>query len=132
MTTEAQREQAERRETMLQDADLRRRREQQGSTFLDHTHIDDDGGRFAVVNRATIVSAEPTPASQYPAASSPWADPQPGVEPPLGIDINWMPPLDPSPVSIPGEGTGDACAPSSPLDVETASPSSSTDDDGVD
>jgi protein-disulfide isomerase-like protein with CxxC motif len=44
MTTEAQREKAKREEVIRND---QRVREQQGSTFLEHTH-NDEGGRCLV------------------------------------------------------------------------------------
>ena len=65
MATEAQREQAERRETLLQDADLRRRQERergsQGSTYLDHHHSE-LGGRFGSIETETI-TGRPSPLS---------------------------------------------------------------------
>jgi hypothetical protein len=60
MTTEAQREQQERRETLEND---RRVREQQsrGSTYLDHHHSE-LGGRFGSIETETI-TGRPSPLS---------------------------------------------------------------------
>jgi hypothetical protein len=107
--------------------DQRVREQAQGTTFHQHAQSaanDTAGGRFAATGSHTVVGAQPLP--KYPAASTPFQrDPVPD-EPPLGIDINAMPELDPSaasPVSV--EGTGGAAAPSAPPDVEPAPPSSS-------
>jgi hypothetical protein len=80
-----QEEQAEKLRVTLQDADVRRRQQEQSGTYLSQTHIDDAGGRFAAVNAATIVGQ--TPAPKYPAAGAHQADPV-GTEPPLGFSVN--------------------------------------------
>jgi hypothetical protein len=104
-------EQRERRETFAQDLDLRRRQEReqqaQGSTFLAHTHVDDAGGRFAVVHETTIVGSSLV--TKYPQLSSgPWAGPDiVPPEPPLGYRINDVEPTGSSPC---GEATGPASA----------------------
>ena len=106
MTTEAQREQAERREVLRNDQRVR----EQGATYFSHTHSD-LGGRFALAqDREQIVGESPAP--QYPAlpASSPWAGPDlVGPEPPLGYSVNA---LEPSAVSTspaePGPAFADA------------------------
>ena len=46
-------------------------------------------GRF---NPGSYVSGS-EPAVNYPAASGPWSGPQPGQEPPLGIDVNALEPV---------------------------------------
>ena len=112
-----QEEQAEKRRVLLQDADVRRRQQEQSSgTFLSHTHIDDAGGRFAAVNAAKIVGQLPTIAASYPAASAAHQTELP-PEPSLGFSIDEMPGLEPSmptPCSSSVEATGDpADAPSS-------------------
>jgi hypothetical protein len=51
------------------------------STYRDHARAnDEEGGRFAVEANS--------PAEQYPRLpeTSPWSQPQPGLEPPLGAD----------------------------------------------
>jgi len=73
---QSQEEQEERRATLDND---RRVREQQGGTYLSHTHNDLAGGRFAAVGAQTIVGQSPNP---YPAASAHQRDPVPD-EPPL-------------------------------------------------
>jgi len=112
-----QEEQAEKRRVLLQDADLRRRQQEQSSgTFLSHTHIDDAGGRFAAVNAAKIVGQLPTIAAAYPPASAAHQTELP-PEPSLGFSIDEMPGLESSmaiPCSSSVEATGDpADAPSS-------------------
>jgi hypothetical protein len=90
MTTEAQREQQERREVLLQDADLRRRQEREqkakGSTLHQFAIADAeiDRGRFNATERSTAIGSTPLP--QYPElslASPRHHDPVPN-EAPLG------------------------------------------------
>jgi hypothetical protein len=114
--TEHSEERKLRRETLLQDADLRRReREQQakGSTFLDHARVDDAGGRFATVNAVTVIGRDGPPT--YPQLpGGPWSgqDPVPD-EQPFGVDINAVEPIDPPPADLPvGAPGGAADAPS--------------------
>ena len=59
--------QAEKRSVMRQDADVKNR--QQGGTFFSHALADAqiDHGRFAAINKTTVVGTE---AARYPAASS--------------------------------------------------------------
>jgi hypothetical protein len=93
-TSDQEEEQAERRRVLVQDADLRR--QQQASTFLAQTHIDDAGGRFAAVNAAIIVGSEPVVKYPQLPENNPWrSDPVPD-EPPLGYRIDAMPELEPS------------------------------------
>jgi hypothetical protein len=134
MATEAQREQAERRETLLQDADLRRRQERergsQGSTYLDHHHSE-LGGRFGAIESESV-TGRPSPAPPPLPANSPWSgqNPEPGMEPPLGYRIDQMSEPDP-PANDPDAGaTGGADAPFIPLDVEIAPPLSHTKEHG--
>jgi hypothetical protein len=106
MTTSAQDERKERRETLLQDEDLRRRqelkRQNEGTTFLAQTHVDIDGGRFAATNAATIIGQNSPPKYPQLPSSSPWsgADPVPD-EPPLGHRVDRMPGLEPPAVCSP-------------------------------
>jgi hypothetical protein len=97
----SQEEQEERKRVTLQDADLRRQQQQQEQsqrdptgTFFSHTHADEisGGGRFAAVNPATVVGAQPLPTYPQLPSSSPWSgsDPVPD-EPPLGFRIDVMP-----------------------------------------
>jgi hypothetical protein len=89
----SQEEQREREETLRNDLDVKRQQAQreQSGTFFSHAEAaanDTAGGRFASVNVATVVGAEP--AMKYPQlpSSSPWsgAQPEPGPEPPLGFE----------------------------------------------
>jgi hypothetical protein len=128
MTTSDQEEQAERRRVLLQDADLRRRQQEQAQreqsgTYLSHTHDDLSGGRFAALGNPTIVGS--TEATRYPAASAAHQIQLPD-EPPLGFD---NPELEPSFASLASvQDPGGAAARSSPADVEPAPPSSPVDD----
>jgi hypothetical protein len=122
MTTEAEEEQAERRRVLRNDQRVR----EQGSTYRDHTHIDDAGGRFAAVNAAEIVGGTPTPI--YPAlpASSPWAGPDlVGREPPLGFEIDAL-----EPSSFPAQATGPTSEADSPSTVLPCSDEPLADDVG--
>jgi hypothetical protein len=124
-------EQAERRRVMLQDADVRR--QQGGSTYLDHTHDDTSGGRFAAIGTPYVVGSTPIPKYPELPADSPFHhDPVP-PEPPLSADEN--PALNPSspepfPSSVQetGEPTSDVAPSPTPLgDVQrtdVGSPSS--------
>jgi hypothetical protein len=86
MVTEAQRDQQDRIDVQRNDADVRRQ-QQQGSTYLDHTHSD-LGGRFAITEHQTVVG-RPSPAPPPLPPTSPWAGPDPtGPEPPLGYAID--------------------------------------------
>jgi hypothetical protein len=84
MSTQSQEEQAERIETLRNDQSVR---QQQGSTYLDHTHSD-LGGRFAQLGGPQTItgkSPEPPPLPK----SSPWSGPDPcGDEPALGYSID--------------------------------------------
>ena len=75
---ESQREQAERRRVLAQDASLR----EQTGTFMSHTHSD-AGGRFSAVGAANVVGSTQFP--QYPAAGPHQSDPC-ELEPPLVIE----------------------------------------------
>jgi hypothetical protein len=93
-----QEEQAERRRVLANDLSVRQQQQrEQASTYLAQTHIDDAGGRFASVNAASIVGANPIP--NYPAAAAHQADPC-GQEPPLGYAIDAMPALEPTPTVV--------------------------------
>ena len=113
MSTSAQDEQRERQRVFAQDQSLR------GSTFHQHALADAQipRGRFSAVETTYVVGSKPTIA--YPAAGAHQADPC-GTEPALGYDINS---LEQASVLAEAQGpTGDAVAPSVPLDVEPASP----------
>jgi hypothetical protein len=84
MTTEAQREQAERREVLRNDARVR----EQTGTYMSHTHDDLAGGRFAATGTPHIIGSTAVPI--YPAAPAHQSDPV-GLEPPIDE------PLEPSP-----------------------------------
>jgi hypothetical protein len=76
---------------------LEQRQREQGSTFFDQYHSD-IGGRFGVIQHETVigrVSPSPPPLP----ASSPWsgAQPEPGLEPPLGYAIHQVEPSTPAP-----------------------------------
>jgi hypothetical protein len=92
-----QEEEAERIETLLQDAELRQREQRQkqqreGSTFLEQYHSD-IGGRFSVT-QTEIVTGRASPQLPPLPACSPWssAQPEPGLEPPLGYAIHQVEP----------------------------------------
>jgi hypothetical protein len=96
---------------MRQDADVRRRQQEQSrngdtGTYLSYTHDDLSGGRYAAIGTATVVGAKADVASVYPAASAHQHDPVP-PEPPTGVDINEMPPIEPSAAAVFVEATGD-------------------------
>jgi hypothetical protein len=96
------------------------------STFLDHTHNNDEGGRFA--KPQNVIGSEPT--AQYPMAAPNWSVDPTGVEPPLNIDVNAVEPC--------GEkfeieaSCGDAAPPhpdrAIPLDASAVEPASSLGD----
>ena len=121
--------QSEKRNIMRQDADVRRRQQEQSrngdtGTYLSHTHDDTSGGRYAAIGSAMVVGAKADVASVYPAAAPHQRDPV-GQEPSLGYPID-----EPSAVislHSPVEATGGAEAPSSSAsDVEHAAPPSSS------
>jgi hypothetical protein len=91
MTTEAQREQEERRATLLNDARLRE--QQRGATyssFADAFADEDRGGRFKTINQPIHTAATPVYPEQPP--TSPFHhDPVPD-EPPLGFSVNELQP----------------------------------------
>ena len=76
--------QAERKQVLRNDARVR-----SGSTFFDHTHNNDEGGRYAKPMNVT----GSTPTVEYPRLpSGPWADPvQIPPEEPLGYGISEAP-----------------------------------------
>jgi len=105
MTTEAQREQIERRETLRNDLSVRRQQQppmfapdqtlpNQPTTLHQHAQSDADipRGRFSAVETAFVVGSKSDVAGAYPAAGPHQADPC-GPEPPLGYSVN---DLDPS------------------------------------
>jgi hypothetical protein len=124
-------EQRDRQEYLENEKRLKRERE--ASTYLAHTHLDDQGGRFGAINSATIVGQDPFPKYPELPSTSPFHhDPVPD-EPPLGFSVNEMQP-EPSTVgSAVGTGpTSEADAPSTVLPfsdeqcADDVGPSSST------
>jgi hypothetical protein len=90
MTTEHQREQAERLEVTLQDADVRRQQQQKSEATTMHQHAqsqanDISGGRFGALGTPHVVGS--TLAPKYPAASAAHQTELPPEEP-LGIKID--------------------------------------------
>jgi hypothetical protein len=118
MTTEAQREQAERRRVFAQDQSLPKR----ATTFHQFAQSDAQTprGRFTQVDAATVVGANPT--IDYPAGPAWCADPgSQCVEPPLGFD---NPALEPAFLASPAQATGPTSdAPSTPLGQRDVGPS---------
>lgn len=122
----------EKRDVLRND---RRIRDQEGSTFFDHTH-NDIGGRFAAISSPHVVGSESIP--KYPAAFL-QHDPVP-KENPLGYSINEMDTTgqphelkasdasldEPSPLSPAPQGnSGDPDAPSTTASSSSGSMSSS-------
>jgi hypothetical protein len=106
MTTESQRDQAERKAMLEND---RRVREQEAGTYFSHATDSEPGGRFLKAEGPPhVVGTSPIP--RYPAlpGSSPWSgEDVVGQEPPLGFQIDAMPALEPSAAtSAPVEATG--------------------------
>jgi hypothetical protein len=114
MVTSAMEDDKLRREVLENDRKVRE--QQQAGTFFSHTHPEDEvGGRFARVSPMTIVGATPIP--KYPQLpSGPWSGSDPvGQEPPTGVAIDYMRPLEPSMVgasSVEATGPTSADAPS--------------------
>jgi hypothetical protein len=104
--TEHQHEQDERLETMLQDAELRKRQENTMLGFALEETI--PRGRYTApggVGTPQVTGSRDTP--QYPAAGGPWQGPDPvGIEPPLGHEINSVEPFDSSPLENGSAATG--------------------------
>jgi len=81
--TSAKDEQRERRAVLRND-----RRIREPSAYIDHTHDDASGGRFAKVARSTVTGADPVPLYPRQPANSPWANDPIGQEPSLGYPID--------------------------------------------
>ena len=104
----------------------RRQQAQQGGTFFSHSvsqAAELSGGRYGAAMGAPSVTGA-TPIPNYAAAGVHQSDPV-GTEPPLGVDVNEMPPLESSTGLSAVEATGGAVAPSCPSGVEPAPPPSS-------
>jgi hypothetical protein len=88
MSTEYQKEQAERRETLQNDA--RVRQQQQGTTFSQFAQdeANEIGGRFGAHEKSVVVGSAPAP--DYPPGPT-WCAGDQGVEPALGYAINDAP-----------------------------------------
>jgi hypothetical protein len=137
-----QEEERERRETLENDRKVleaeRQRIAREGTTLHRFAQSQADelsGGRFAAINPTTVVGSDPT--LKYPPlpSSSPWsgAQPEPGVEPQLGYEINRLTPYELEPsmgTTRPVEDTGGAPSSAPPDDVAAPPPSSKGSDDG--
>jgi hypothetical protein len=122
---EDQIDQAGKLRVTLQDADLRRRQQEQSGTFFAHALAqagDLAGGRFGAATGGAphVVGSVPVP--KYPAAGSHQHDPV-GTEPPLGVDA--MSGFEPSAVSV--TAAEDSGAPAGAAPSSTVAPPS---DDG--
>jgi hypothetical protein len=80
----SQLDQADRKEVLENDRRLRQQQEQ-GSTFLEHTH-NEAGGRYAAISSPQIVGST-TPIPKYEGAPN-WAHDPSGIEPSLGYRID--------------------------------------------
>jgi hypothetical protein len=82
---------ADKLETLLNDKRVLRQ-QKEASTFSQFANSDanQDAGRFAAINKATVVGATP---KQPDYAAPNWSPQAVGVEPPLGIDVNAMEPV---------------------------------------
>jgi hypothetical protein len=123
-----QEEEQERKAVLENDRSVREQQKQreQGSTFLDHTHDDLSGGRFAAIGAPTVVGRDAV--IKYPAAAAHQHDPVPD-EPPVGYDVNEMPPLEPS-MAVNSPSIEDMAGISAPADTGGA-PSSVPPEDVV-
>ena len=80
-------------EALFNEQKLRNaQRRNSASTFSQfaNSEANQDAGRFAAINKATVVGATPKP-PEYAAPN--WAPQAVGVEPQLGIDVNAMEPV---------------------------------------
>jgi hypothetical protein len=121
-----QEEEQERRETLENDRLVREAEQRrillEGSTMHQHAQSaanDEAGGRFASVNPATVVGAQPLPTYPQLPSSSPWSgtQPEPPIEPPTGYEVNRLTPYElepsmaPSPVVEEGAPVSDVAPP---------------------
>jgi hypothetical protein len=123
--------QSEKLDVMRNDQTVREQRQQQqqreASTFLDQ-YYSPVGGRFSVTENESVtgrVSPKPPPLP----STSPWsgAQPEPGIEPPIGYAIHQVEPLEPpspAPSAAPATG-GDAMSDAPSADAAVASAGSS-------
>jgi hypothetical protein len=118
-------DQAEKRRVLANDLSVLRQ-QREGSTYFQHTHLEDEGGgRFSAINSATVIGTTPIP--QYPELPTNLPshhDPVPD-EPPLGYAVDEMVPLETTAVSSScGEATDSASAdaPSAVLPVPVDAP----------
>jgi hypothetical protein len=65
----------------------------QTSTFLDHTHNDTDGGRFAAVNKQRVTGSDPAVHVPRQPAGTYWSENFLGNEAPFGVDIQSVEPV---------------------------------------
>jgi hypothetical protein len=127
--------------SVIPDPDRRRRAREsaQPTSFHQFAQSSSDeiaGGRYAKQEGSTpqVVGADGPPIYPQLPSSSPWsgAAPEPGIEPPTGININAMPELgqDPTGASQPVAPGGAEAPPGPRRVVEHAAPPSSSDNDG--
>jgi hypothetical protein len=98
--------QAEKRRVVLQDADVRRRQQDEASTLHARAvaEASQSLGRFDAMGKPHVTGSTPIP--QYPAAGAHQSDPVP-AEPPLGFPVDAMPTDEPSTAFPVVEQTGD-------------------------
>jgi hypothetical protein len=132
MTTEAQREQQERRETLENDRRVREQQQKAASTYFAFAvaEADEPRGRFQNSGgTTTVIGSDGLPAYPQLPPSSPWAGPDMvPPEPPLGYRIDQMFEHDP-PANDPDAGATGGAADASPglplgTGVEHAAPPS--------
>jgi hypothetical protein len=116
--------------------DRRVRQQAEASTYFQHAHHPDIGGRFALEGTPQIVGSTPTP--RYPQLpSGPWSgEDLVGTEPPLGFRVDDMVPLEHT--SVPPVAASEATGPTadapvpSPCGDAPVGPLSFTDEGGTD
>ena len=110
-------DQAEKRRVLANDLSVLRQ-QREGSTYFQHTHLEDEGGgRFSAINSATVIGTTPIPQyPELPTNSPSHHDPVPD-ERPLGYAVNAMAPLEPSVVEAPGPASADASSMVFPVPV---------------
>jgi hypothetical protein len=88
MPTSREEEQAVRKEVLRNDQLVREKAAGHG-TYFSHACAEADaiGGRFSAVGKASVTGSSPTQ-TILPAPS--WAGQDVGVEPPFGVDIDWV------------------------------------------
>lgn len=123
MTTEFQREQQERRETLENDKRLREQGKERGSTFAQFAESEatEIHGRFAGREKSVVVGSTANPGAAYPQGPV-WSSGDQELEPPLGQDVNAMVPTgEAHEVAASIERSGEASLGSGPPDGEGCS-----------